>query len=108
MANGLSLVAAEIVHDDDVARPQAGDEDLLDIKTEALAVDRAVDQPRGISGRRWRDRPPAGSFGDPIRCFQWVTEAIMNIADDLGSRERIGFVHEANDYQREAEDLLKW
>ena len=32
----------------------------------------------------------------------------MNIADDLGSRERIGFVHEANDYKREAEDSFEW
>jgi len=49
------------------------------------------------------------SLGEPYTaCFQWVTQAIMNIADDLGSRERIGFVHEANDYKREAEDSFEW
>lgn len=49
------------------------------------------------------------SLGEPYTaCFQWVTQAIMNIADDLGSQERIGFVHEANDYKREAEDSFEW
>jgi hypothetical protein len=38
-------VAAEIVHDDDVAGLQGGDEDLLDIGSEALAVDRAIENP---------------------------------------------------------------
>ena len=42
-ADGLALVAAEIVHDDDVAGPERRDEHLLDIGEEALAVDRAVD-----------------------------------------------------------------
>jgi hypothetical protein len=48
-------------------------------------------------------------FGEPYSaCFQWVTQAIMNIADDLGSGERIGFIHEKNDYKREAEDAFAW
>src|SRR5579885_2459291 len=42
------LVAAEVIHHDDVAWPQARDEDLLDIETEPLAVDRAVEQPRRL------------------------------------------------------------
>jgi hypothetical protein len=39
-------VRAEIVENDDVARPQSWDEDLVDVEAEGLAVDRAVDQPR--------------------------------------------------------------
>jgi hypothetical protein len=35
IARGFSLVAAEIVENDDVARPQARDEDLLDISGKA-------------------------------------------------------------------------
>ena len=38
------LVAAEIVHDDDVARLERWQQDLFDIGTEAFAVDRPVEQ----------------------------------------------------------------
>ena len=41
----LSLMRAEIVEDDDVARPQGRYQHLLDIEPEALAVDRPVDEP---------------------------------------------------------------
>jgi hypothetical protein len=41
--HGLSFVAAEIVDDDDIARLERRDEDLLDIGEEAVAVDRPVD-----------------------------------------------------------------
>jgi hypothetical protein len=44
-ADGLAFVAAQIVENDDVASLQHGDEDLLDIKTEQLAVDRTIDDP---------------------------------------------------------------
>jgi len=47
-ANGLSLMAGEIVHDDDVAWPQGRDEKLLDVELELLAVDRAVEEPGGV------------------------------------------------------------
>ena len=40
------LVAAEIVHDDDVARVKLRNENLLDIGAEAFAVDWAVEQAR--------------------------------------------------------------
>ncbi len=43
--NGLALVGAEIVHDDDIAGPERGHEDFLHIDTEALAVDRPVEMP---------------------------------------------------------------
>jgi hypothetical protein len=48
LTNGSGLVAAEIVHDDDVAGLEGGDEDLFNIDPEPLAVDRAVDDPRRI------------------------------------------------------------
>jgi hypothetical protein len=41
-------VRAEIIHDNDIARPQRRQQELLDIGPEALAVDRAVDD----AGRR--------------------------------------------------------
>ncbi len=49
VTNGAPLVAAEIVHDDDVARPQGWDENLLDVEPERLAVDRTIEQPWGIN-----------------------------------------------------------
>ena len=45
VANGASLVAAEIVDDDDGARSQGRDENLFDVKADPLAVDRAVEEP---------------------------------------------------------------
>ena len=44
-AGGLSLVAAEVVEDDDVAFGEGRPENLLDVEGEELAVDRAVDDP---------------------------------------------------------------
>jgi hypothetical protein len=49
-AHGLALVGAEIVHDDDVADRQGGDEELLDIGLERQPVDRAVDHAGGGDG----------------------------------------------------------
>ena len=42
-AHGLGLVAAQIVHDDDVAGAEGGRQELLDIGAKAGAVDRPVD-----------------------------------------------------------------
>lgn len=47
-ANGLSLVTTEIVHDDDVAELEARTEKLLDVGEEAGAIDRPVEDERGI------------------------------------------------------------
>ncbi len=47
MAQRRRLVAAEIIDDDDVAKLQDGNELLLDIGAEALAVDRSVEHARG-------------------------------------------------------------
>src|SRR5690349_193247 len=42
--DSISLVAAEIVHDDHIARLQCWQQELLDIAQEALAIDGAVEQ----------------------------------------------------------------
>lgn len=47
-ADGLALVASQIVHDHNVAGGERGDEELLDVGGEAFAVDRTIDHQRGI------------------------------------------------------------
>ena len=47
-AHGLAFVAAEIVHDHDIARCERRHEELLDPGEEALAIDGAVDDARRI------------------------------------------------------------
>jgi hypothetical protein len=48
-------------------------------------------------------------FGSPYAaCFQWVVQVIMNIAAELASKERIGFIHETNDYPQEAQESFAW
>ena len=42
----LGLVAAEIVHHDDVSGFEAGNQDLLDVSQEAFAIDRAIEDTR--------------------------------------------------------------
>ena len=63
-AHGLAFVAAEIVHDDDVAGLERRDENLLDIGEEAFAVDRPVDDAGCVDavaaqGGEEGQRPPA-------------------------------------------------
>ena len=62
-AQGSRLVATEIVHDDDVARLKLRNEKLLNIGSEAFAVDWAVEQARcgeavAAQGAKERQRPP--------------------------------------------------
>ena len=54
------LMARQIVHDDDVARPQVWNEDLVDIGLESVAVDRPVQHPR-------RDHAARREGGDKSR-----------------------------------------
>ena len=45
LAHDAGFMCAEIVHDDDVARCEGGDQYFFDIDAEALAIDRPVEQP---------------------------------------------------------------
>src|SRR6185437_13206684 len=65
--DGLSLVAAEIVDNDDVAGPERGHQELLDISQEAFAVDRPVDHAGSIDAimaQRGKEgqRPPSAMW----------------------------------------------
>ena len=44
-ANGLSFMAAKIVHDHQIVRPERWNQHLLDISREGLSVDRTVEKP---------------------------------------------------------------
>ena len=48
VADGRAFMAAEVIHDDDIARRQCGDQALFDIIREDLAVDRLVEDARRI------------------------------------------------------------
>ena len=47
-AYGFSLVAAEIVHDDDVSRAKGWDKNLLDIGLKGFTIDRTIKKPWGV------------------------------------------------------------
>jgi hypothetical protein len=49
-SDGAAHVRTEVVHDDDVAGAQGRDKDLVDVKAESFAIDRAIDP----STRSWR------------------------------------------------------
>ena len=83
-ANGVSLMAPEVVHDDNVARRKDRDESLLDIGAEACAIDRPVDdagrgQPVATQRRQKSEGSPSaeGRFGD---------EAFASGASAMGAR----------------------
>ena len=74
-ANGAALMAAKVVHNDNVARREQQDENLLDISVEARAIDRSVDdtgrgEPIATQSAaekvRVRQRPK-GAYGDQER-----------------------------------------
>ena len=87
-ANGAALMAAEVVHDDNVARREDRHENLLDISAEAHAIDRSVDdagrgEPVATQRRQKGEGPPfaEGRFGD---------EALTSGASAVGARH-VGF-----------------
>ena len=53
----MALVAAEIVHDDNLAGLERRHEELLDIGFEAFAIDRSIKNARQNSGNVPRARP---------------------------------------------------
>lgn len=68
------LMAAEIVHDDDVARFEHWHEQLRDIGTEALAVDRSVEdarcrQPVAAQGTEEGQRAPVPVRGEAAQAL---------------------------------------
>ena len=69
-------MAAEVVHDDDVARREHRNENLLDISVEACAINRSVDdagrgEPIATQSRQEGEGPPSaeGRFGDEAFAF---------------------------------------
>lgn len=72
-ADGRAFVAAQIVHDDDVAGQEGRHEELLDIGSEGLAVDRAIEDARRVDpvmaerGQEGQRLPmPEGCLGDEL------------------------------------------
>lgn len=79
LTDGGRLVTAEIIHDDDVAWLEDGNQLLLDIGTKAQAVDRAVEDTRRCQPivpqcteecqsapvAVWRKRPQTPAFWSP-------------------------------------------
>src|ERR1700744_5370078 len=80
-SQGSRIVAAEIVHDDDVARLKLRNENLLNIGAEAFAVDGAVEQARrgeavAAQGAKERQRPPVAVWREaPYPLAFWPPSA---------------------------------
>lgn len=49
LPHGFAAMRSEIVHDNDVAGLEHGDEDFFDVEPKALAVDGAIDKPRRLN-----------------------------------------------------------
>ncbi len=64
VANELSFVAVEIVHDDNVTGSERGIQDFLNISFEAVAIDRATEG----EGSRHAVKPEGGyeGYGFPV------------------------------------------
>ena len=73
--DACALVAARIIHDDDIAGRKRGDEELLDPGSKALSVDRTIEHAWGIDpiGAKGGDKGQRGPFA------KWRP------ADELGS-----------------------
>ena len=65
--DSLALMAAEIVEDDDVALGERGHEDPLDIEGKEFAVDRPIDDPRGIDAVAAQGGNECQGFPVPMR-----------------------------------------
>ncbi len=87
-ANGAALMAAEVVHDDNVARREDREERLFDISAKACAIDRSVGdagrgEPVATQRRQKGEGPPSAEerLGD---------EAFASGASAMGARH-VGF-----------------
>lgn len=43
-----------------------------------------------------------------VPCFQWVMMAMITQVEEAGRRERVAFIHEANDYTDQATKAFEW
>jgi len=73
-ADSCGLVGAEIVHDDDVAGPEGGQEDLLDIGSERRCVDRAVED--AGRGQAVAAQGPEEGHGAPVAMWGMAMQAL--------------------------------
>ena len=81
-ADGLALVAAEIVHDDDVAWLEGWHQDLGDVGQEAVGIDRAIEE-------AWRGDAVAAQSGDeghgvPVSVRRLADQALAAPAATVG------------------------
>ena len=44
LANAVAVMTAQVVHDDEVARPQRGDQDLVEVGEKTFAIHRPVQE----------------------------------------------------------------
>ena len=75
-------MAAEVVHDDDVARLKLRNENLLNISAEAFAVDRAVEQARcgkavAAQGAEESQRPPVAVGREAAQPFAFWPPSVQ-------------------------------
>ena len=78
LADSFAFVAAEIVHNDEIARPQGGRRNLLDILLERCGVDRTIEEPRRLDAI-------AAKRGDEGRGFPM---AVRNLGDKARAKRR--------------------
>lgn len=89
LSNSFTLVAAEIVHDHDIAGAERRCQKLLDIGPEAVAIDRAVDDQRRVDPVMAQCGDEGGGFpvamGD-MRLQPLATPAAAMAARHIGLR----------------------
>ena len=68
-ADGLALVAAEVIQNDDIAGSQGGNENRLDVEPEPFTVDRTIDEPRGIDAVATQCRQEGHRLPATVRNF---------------------------------------
>ena len=83
-AHGLALVAAQVVHDDDVAGFQRRHEHLFDIEQESLAVDRPVDEPRRLDPVVAQGGDEGGGLPIPMRGLRFKPLTAWRPAEERG------------------------
>lgn len=88
LSDGVGFVSAEIVHDDDIAGFEHRDELLLDISTEALPIDRPVEDARG--GQAVTSKRPEECQCAPVAMRRKAAQALAFFAPAI-ERCHVGF-----------------